>query len=266
MSWVLYQKEIKANYKIVLLFLLIISMYASMIIAMYDPQTNSSLELMAKSMPQVFAAFGMMNVASTLLDFITNYLYGFILLVFPFVLSLILCHRLIGRYIDKGSMAYLLATPHRRQSIIMTQLLVLLTALVVVVAYTTLFIFLCVYMMNGSENFLTADFLRVNVGLLMLQCFLASFCYLSSILFNEARLSIGVASLLGTVFILIQMLSQISEQFEFLKYLTPMTLFDPQGLSQGDMTSMIGCGILLLSAVVLWTIGQVIFVKRDLPL
>ena len=75
MSWILYQKELKSNYKILLLFLVVITMYSSIIIAMYDPDMNSSLEILAKSMPQIFAAFGMMNIATTLLDFITNYLY-----------------------------------------------------------------------------------------------------------------------------------------------------------------------------------------------
>lgn len=53
MSWILYQKELKSNYKILLLFLVVITMYSSIIIAMYDPDMNSSLEILAKSMPQI---------------------------------------------------------------------------------------------------------------------------------------------------------------------------------------------------------------------
>ncbi len=266
MSWILYQKELKSNYKILLLFLVVITMYSSIIIAMYDPDMNSSLEILAKSMPQIFAAFGMMNIATTLLDFITNYLYGFILIVFPFLLSVILCYRLIGQYVDHGSMAYLLATPLSRQQFMMTQLMVLLTALVIVVIYAFGFISIYAWLMVKDASIDMISFLSVNIGLLGIHCLLGSLCYLSCALFNEAKLSIGFGAGLGIVFILIQMLSDVSQQFEILNYLTPLTLFDPQSLSSGEYQAFVYVFILFVSALLLFGIGQCLFKKRDLPL
>ena len=75
----LIKRELKANYKILLIFMAILSMYCSVIVMMYDPTLGESLYMMAKSMPQLFAAFGMMHPGITLLDFIINYLYGFIM-------------------------------------------------------------------------------------------------------------------------------------------------------------------------------------------
>lgn len=130
MSGVLYRKELRTNFPLIFLFLMIITMYATIIISMYDPNMNSSLQVLAKSMPEIFAAFGMMNVSSSLIDFITNYLYGFLLIIFPFLLNVILCYRLMGKYIDHGSMAYLLSTPIGRRKIVMTQYLVFIDSYV----------------------------------------------------------------------------------------------------------------------------------------
>ena len=48
----------------------------------------------------------------------------------------------MGKYIDHGSMAYLLSTPIGRRKIVMTQYLVLLTAMLIVVMYTFVLIVL----------------------------------------------------------------------------------------------------------------------------
>ncbi|MEG1742074.1 MAG: ABC transporter permease, partial [Acetivibrio sp.] len=76
MNRTLFKKEWKSNYKILLLFMAVLTMYAWMIISMFDPKLGESLEEMAASMPQLFAAFGMMEAGTTLLEFISNYLYG----------------------------------------------------------------------------------------------------------------------------------------------------------------------------------------------
>ena len=49
-------------------------MYSCMIIAMFDPKLGDSLRAMAESMPQLFSAFGMADVGTTLLESIMGYL------------------------------------------------------------------------------------------------------------------------------------------------------------------------------------------------
>ena len=266
MSGVLYRKELRTNFPLIFLFLMIITMYATIIISMYDPYMNSCLQVLAKSMPEIFAAFGMMNVSSSLIDFITNYLYGFLLIIFPFLLNVILCYRLMGKYIDHGSMAYLLSTPIGRRKIVMTQYLVLLTAMLIVVMYTFVLIVLLSFLMVSEESLDIIHFLYVNIGLLALQYFLGSLCYLSALIFNEARLSIGIGAGINILFIMIWMLSQVGDQLEILHYLTPLSLFDPQLLSTGDGQSWFYIFVLLLCSGIVIVLGQWIFQKRDLPL
>ena len=49
----LFKREIKSNYKIMLIFMALISMYSSVIVLMFDPKLGESLSIMAESMPEI---------------------------------------------------------------------------------------------------------------------------------------------------------------------------------------------------------------------
>lgn len=55
----LMKQEIKSNYKLYIVFLSTIAMYAVTLVAMYDPSLKESLKALEQSMPVVLAAFGM---------------------------------------------------------------------------------------------------------------------------------------------------------------------------------------------------------------
>lgn len=265
MLFVLMKREWKSNYKILLLFMAVLTLYESLIVAMYDPKLGESLNMMAETMPQIFAAFGMTDPGLTLLDFITNYLYGFILTMIPLIYTIIMCHRLIARYIDKGSMAYLLATPHTRAQIMFTQLSVLLSGVFLLIGYSVVLILGCSSMMF-QETIEIGQFLMMNIGLLAIHSFFACVCFLSACSFNETKLSIGIGAGIGMASLLIQMLSQVSENIDFLKYITPLTLFDPHGLQAFDLQTMIYMFVLFLLSIGCIVITYIVFQKRDLPL
>ena len=121
MIWGLLKKEIKSNTKLFLIILLIVAIYVFSLLAMYNPDLEESLVTLEKSMPEVLALFGMQDRGTTLLDFIVNYLYRFVLIVTPFVYSSIMCYKLIAKYIENGSMAYLLNSFYSRKQIMSTQ-------------------------------------------------------------------------------------------------------------------------------------------------
>ena len=59
MNATLFRKEIKSNWILLVIFLGVLSVYSVMITMMFDPRLGDSLRMMADSMPQMFAAFGM---------------------------------------------------------------------------------------------------------------------------------------------------------------------------------------------------------------
>lgn len=122
-------------------------MYAVTLVAMYDPSLKDSLKSLEESMPVVLAAFGMQDMGTTLLDFIITYLYKFVLIVTPFIYSIVMCYRLLAKYVENGSLAYLLNSKHGRTKIVITQWVNLFLGLVVMIAFNTGLRIVCCSMM-----------------------------------------------------------------------------------------------------------------------
>ena len=149
-----------------------------------------------QSMPEMFAAFGMSVQATTLIDFMLNYLYGFLLTIF-----LIVANKLMVRYLDRGAMAYLLATPNSRTRIALTMVGVMVTILVALMAVVT----------SLEAGFAEALFpgeldmqalMQVNAGLLALWLAMAGLCFLSACLFSNATAALWVGGGLNILFFL----------------------------------------------------------------
>lgn len=256
---------LKANGRLLLLFMALVTLYTSIITLMYDPSIGQGMNELAQSMPDLFAAFGMKDPGSTLLEFLINYLYGFILILIPFLFSVLLSYNLIARYIDKGSMAYLLNGNFGRKKIIGTQIIVYILEQFLLIGYATILVLLCSrFLVDG--NIEVDRFLCLNIGLFCLHLFLGSICMVLACTFNEIRYSVGLGAGMGLVFLLIQMLSDVNDEYEFLNYLTPLRLFSPDQLIHYEMTGYLYILILFVVGVCLMLLAKTIFSKRDLPL
>lgn len=265
MIYSLIKQELKSNIKIHIVFLSIIAMYAVTLVAMYDPTLKDSLKTLEESMPTVFAAFGMQNMGTTLLDFIITYLYKFVLIVTPFIFSITMCYRLLAKYVENGSLAYLLNTKHNRTKIVMTQWINLFLGLVIMILFNTILMILCcAILFNGELNI--PKFIFLNLGLLILQVFIAAFCFMFTCIFSEIKYSIGLGGGLITTFIIMQMLSQVYDNAKILIYCNPLSLFNPQQLVNGNMVSVVNIAILLGLSIICLLIGFLGFKKKDLSL
>lgn len=261
-SLTLFKRECKANAKILLIFLAVVTLYGGVIVAMFDPKLGESLNMMAESMPQLFDAFGMSNPGSTLLEFVGTYLYGFILLVIPLICIVLLCHRLIVRYIDRGSMAYLLATPNKRIKIIMTQALVLCLSILLLVVYTYLLVVVFGAMLFDETLDLTTFFL-LNAGLFGLLFFFSGICFLSACMFNEAKYATGMGAGITIFFILINMLSQVSDKLEFMNHINPIALFQVDNIIKQTQGACMSYLVLYVLAIAFYGFGMYLFQKKD---
>ncbi len=264
-SKTLFMKEIRSNFKVVIIFMAIVSLYSSMIVAMFDPKLGKSLELMAQSMPELFSAFGMSGSGATLIEFVGNYLYGFILVVIPSIFIILITNRLVGRYVDRGSMAYLLASPHKRRSIIFTQFIVMQLAILALVVYVTLLIIVCSNLMF-DPGIDIQKLIVLNIGLYGVLTFFAGVCFLSTCIFNETKLSIGIGAGIVIYSVLVQMLSQINNAMDFLQYITPLVLFDAEKVIAGSGDALLGIVALYVVGLACSFIGMQVFTKKDLPL
>lgn len=264
-SKALLKSTIKQNYIVLIIILAVLMMYMSVIIGMYNPKTQESMNEMLKMLPkELIAAMGFSGAINTLLSFIATYFYGFLILLVPMIYTVIVCNRIIASHVDKGSMAYLLSTPNTRSKITRTQALFLLVTVTLLIGFVALIgILFCAVMFPGKLDI--NGFLLLNLGALLLYYALTGIGFFASCFFNDTKNSLSIGAGLPVAFLLLQMISNVGEATEFFKYFTLYTLFDPGKivLGEGYISSFIALGLI---AIVMYFAAFYFFKKRDLPL
>jgi ABC-2 type transport system permease protein len=180
------------------------------------------------------------------------------------IYTIISANRSIASHVDKGSMAYLLSTPNGRGKIAGTQGLFLFLSTTLMISFLTLIgIAICEFMFPGELDI--KGFLLLNCGALLLYFALTGISFFASCLFNDTKNSLALGAGLPVGFLLLQMISDTGEKFEFLSYLSLYTLFDPAKITS-DENYLFSFITLTVIGIVLYITGVVVFKKRDLPL
>ncbi|RDB54553.1 hypothetical protein C1879_11865 [Paraeggerthella hongkongensis] len=265
MNSTLLAKELKSNAFVAIIIFAVLGMYIACIVMMFDPSLGESLNMMMDSMPELFAAFGMGTQATTLLDFMLNYLYGFLLTVFPFVLILIMANKLMVRYLDRGTMSYLLATPNSRVRVALTLAGAMIIVLALLMVLTTAAEIACAELMFPGDLDIPGLF-RANVGLFCLWTFLAGMCFFSACTFSNAGAALWVGGGAGIAFFLMQMVAKVGDKLAFLDKVNPLALFDSYGLATSDASAYAGSAILLALGIALFALAIGVFNRRDLSI
>ena len=263
MSTTLFLKELKGSLFSSGVIAAVLALYIVCIVYMFDPEIAESLNLIIATMPELCAAFGMANAPDTLLGFLLNYLYGFVFTWAPLLMIMILVNRMVVRPIDRGSMAYLLASPTSRLPLALTFALTLATMLAALMAVIVALQVAC------AEAFFPGDLdaeglLLASAGLYCLWLFLGGLCFLSACAFKDARLALWVGGGLCLALFLVQMVAGVGEGIEVLQTFNPVELYDPYALAAGEDDAVGNSGILGVSGIALMAAGTAIFCRRDM--
>lgn len=262
-NFTLYKRGMKESWKMLVIFAAVLTMYFTIIITMFDPKLGSALNEFAKAMPELMAMVGMNPSSTTMIGFMSAYLYGFIMLVFPMIFSILSANRLIARHVDKGSMVYLLAAPVKRRTVAFTQMKVIASGIFALVMYATVMgIIDCELSFPGELEI--GKFILLNIGVLCLHLFIGGICFLCSCIFNDTKFSIGVGAGIPALAFIIQMMANAGKELENAKYATFFTLFNPDGIIAGEVEAFWGVAVLFVGALALFISAIMIFTKKDL--
>ena len=264
MSFSLLKATFKANYKLWLIMFFVMLMYSSIIVSMYDPNNMAAWESMLELFPQeILKAMNFNIVSPTFLGYIAGYYYGFIMIMFPMIFVIISGNRMIAKYVDNGSMSFLLATPNTRQKIAITQAVYMLLSTILLILITALLILLFGSLMFPGD-LEVGKFFLLNLNIIGLFVLLSGICFFASCLFNESRQAIGVGAGVLIGFFVINMLAGVNNELAFLKYFTVFTLFNTEKIIQLDSIIYIQMFILYLVGFIFYLGGIKIFNIKNL--
>lgn len=162
---------------------------------------------------------------------IMGILYGFVLPMLVILLSVSLAQRLIAKPLQDGRMATLLASEHRRSSIILTLCLVMLLNLALILlfclagqAVSTFFLF---------PGFDFSSILRINIGFILVSLPFPAFAAFIACITATARRARRLTLILMLTSVGFMAASRLSGWPSTLRFLTPFSLFEGQRLLGG---------------------------------
>lgn len=262
-SFALLKRDMATGVKPFIIIFAVLCLYTTVIIYMFNPELASMLSDYQKALPEMMAAVGMTGVAANLLEWIKIYLYGFLMILFPLIFIIILVNKLVASYIDNGSMASLLATPNSRGKIIRTQLLALIIWItLLIICITGVGIATCEILFPGDLDI--TKYILLNGASLLLQLAVGSIAFFAACLCTEAKHYYMIGAGLPILFFLFQMLANMGEKTEWMKYCTLYTLFPAEQIVAGDSEAALYCIALAGIVVVLAVISHIHFCRRDI--
>ncbi|MGM9602321.1 MAG: hypothetical protein ACI3W5_12185 [Faecousia sp.] len=134
----IFKQTAKSNWKLWLIFTLILCAMNVAVISVFNPDTISSM-LSAVEGTAVAEAMGeRASMMSSLLGMLSSNFYGLLAVLLPLIYIIITANSLVAAQVDKGSMAYTLSTPVKRSKVIGTQAIYLILATLAMVLVVTL--------------------------------------------------------------------------------------------------------------------------------
>ena len=265
MNRAIFKLDIKSNWLFFLVILAIMLMYMSVIAMMYDPGSLEAMTMLLDSMPkQLISAMGFDDMGTSLTGFMASYYYGFIIILFPMIFAIVLSGKLISRYVDRGSMAYLLSSPVKRSVIASTQaaFTVLCFALLFGLVSVSGFL-ICEASFPGELD--AGKYWTLNLMAFALFMAITGISFLASCSFDDSKISSAIGSGLPLAFYVIHMLSSVGEKTAWLKNLTIFSFYDVDRIIAGESTFVGGLALTAM-AVVAYVAGIMIFSRRDIVL
>jgi len=266
MNTTLFKSNIKSNWGIFAFIFGMLMIYASTSISMFNPESADAMNAMFDMLPEgMIKAFGFIDLGTNLTTYLAGYLYGFILVVFPIIYIIVIANNMIAKHVDKGSMAYLLATPNTRVKVASTQAMYLIVSLSVLMAgITGVLIAFSEGMWAGNLDI--GAFLILNLVTLIILITVGGISFLFSCIFSDSKLSLAFGGGIPILFVVFQMVSELSDKIEFLKYFSLYTLLDAHRILE-DSTYALNISLILLGAsAILYGLGILIFNKKSLAI
>ncbi len=197
-------------------------------------------------------------------------------ILIPIVYIIMASNNLISAQVDSGSMAYVLSTPTKRNTVSITQMAYLVLSLFAMFACTTVVGMICLAIAGSSITITYGQLALLNLGAFITMFAISGICFLTSSWFNRSKLSMSIGGGLSMFFFVATILGLFGstsipnmmrvDAMNFFNYLSIISLFDCLSILEGSLTFLWKLAILLGIGIVAYIISIVKFKKKDLPL
>jgi ABC-2 type transport system permease protein len=269
MNRALFRSTLKSNWILILIFSVISLFYLILIISIYNSENLKNMEAALTMIPaEITATIGMDTIPTSLTDFIASYFYDFLIQLFLVIHVIILPVRLVVRYVDSGSMSYLLSTPNSRIKIIITKAFYMAASLAVMIIIMT--VSAMIYSASSHPDALDIPaFLSLNFTTYLVAMAMASISFFFSCLWNNVKYAAGCSTAILTAFFVFTLIGKYGRHkgiYTIVEYFSIFQLLKSREIVAGNTNMLLNNGLLICITAFFIGVGLLIFKKKDLPL
>lgn len=243
---------------------------------LYTEVASSLLAALPEEVAGAIKEVGELDLYSLIVGSIFYKLAGLLL---PIIYMIMASNNLIAGQVDRGSMAYVLSTSTKRESVVFTQALYLIGSLFAMLCLTTATGCVCLAIVradNASIQLTYGNFLLLNLGAFLVLFALSGLCFFTSCYFDRSKLAMAIGGGLSIFALVAAMLGLFGTQtipsvvrldaLNYFNYATIITLFDVISIIDKTGVFIWKFAILLVMGIVGYVLGARKFIKKDLPL
>ena len=260
------KKEFKFNFKsfiiwtsiLIVMFLIVFLIYPYIV----TDDTMASLDEMLKVFPSdVLKAFNMdITSITTAYGWLKTEGFMFVLLIVGLYSSILGSNILLKEENDK-TIEYLGTLPIKRCKIITNKIIVGITYIVSMTLTLGVFNYIAL-LISGVFNqleyiLLSITPLFIGIPLFMLNLFISTFMH-------KTKKTIGISLGLVFLFYILNVLSELSSNVEFLKYFSVYTLSDIRGVISNVAINPINIAVFLLISIIFMSLSYIRYDKKEL--
>ncbi len=268
MSLSLYKAMFKTHSKALLIYSICVFAYLALV-NMAFPMFSDSDELNAifDSLPDgLLTAFGITGSLSDINDYMAMNFYNSLYLYILMAYTILTAVQLMSKYVDRGSMAYLVSTAVSRSRMCFTQFAILFTGLLAITVAAIVAGLISAAIFAGDSPFDVGVFLQMNAIVFLIFLVVSSYSFLISSALNDEKQAMGLGFGITVVFYAIDLASKLTAHLDWLSYFTLFSLYQPQEIAQGDYPFVPASLFLIGVSIVMVALSVMLFRRRDLPL
>lgn len=260
--------------------------YAYRLEHMQDGETEESIagevtagvaESLLASLPEgvadALAEIGQMDLYGSLVGSIFYKMAGLLL---PVVYLIMTANSLIAGQVDSGSMAYVLSTSVKRNTVVFTQAMFLVLSLFAMFFCTSVTSLVCFSLAEADTGLTYGKLLLMNLGAFLVSFAMSGICFFTSCQFNRSKYSMGIGGGINMFFLVASMLGLFGssvmpsimrmDALNGFNYITIISLFDEVSVLAGGTAYLWKMAVLVAVGLIFYIAGSIRFRKKDLPL
>lgn len=204
-----------------------------------------------------------------------NLFYNLAGVLVPMLYSVVVANNLMASQVDRGSMAFILSTPTKRSTVTLTQTLFLVASLLLMFVVTAI----CDIVVSYAVGivFDPVVVICLNLGLFLVMLAMSGLCFMFASIFNLSKYSYAWGGGLSVVFYINKVLGLFGDpsfvsagmginEMKVFDYMTIISLLDTYSVCDMTTDFIWKFVILFVVGAVTYTVGNVVFCKKDLPL